>query len=636
MRMKKILLIPVALFLFISCETNKTNKKPSELYSELQKSTATGWNTWNTNSVLSHVLLPEGLAVSIGIKNSWKNGDQYLNKAFKTSKAIKRPEEVKLGIRSDDGFYTELNLKWNKADINVQSATDDGDLILLISTNKIDTNCIYHLIIETGMLWSKPGKVYKEGEKIIAEVSGKQYEISSTSPLIEDPYIPISSPYLAIALNGQIAIYTGNSRTLKDVKKIINEHKKIIEQRFRKYENLSEAFKAMQTTLAWNVIFDPGNNRVISPVSRMWNYSWSNGFVMFNWDTYFASEMYSFYNKDLAYINAIEITKSYSDSGFVPNYASTYGRKSNDRSQPPVGSMIINSIYKKYKEKWLLEYVYDDLLRWNRWWIKHRDNQGYLCWGSDSVFYPSISDGEHHTWQAAAWESGLDNSPQFDHVPFNKKTNMLELADVGLMSLYIMDCNELAEIAAILGKTEDADELKNRSSFYGKNLNTLWNEEKGIFLNKRTDNGKISYRISPTNFYPLLAKVATQQQAERMMKEHYFNPDVFYGEYVIPSIARNDSAFKDQDYWRGRIWAPLNYLVYLGICNYNLPEARKDLVQRSLNLIMKSWNEKGAVCENYNGIDGGFEDKKNCDNFYHWGALLGYISFLEENNYKQK
>ena len=37
-------------------------------YAELKSQLARGWNTWNTRSVLSHVLLPEGFAVNLGFK----------------------------------------------------------------------------------------------------------------------------------------------------------------------------------------------------------------------------------------------------------------------------------------------------------------------------------------------------------------------------------------------------------------------------------------------------------------------------------------------------------------------------------------------------------------------------------------
>jgi glycogen debranching enzyme len=117
-----------------------------------------------------------------------------------------------------------------------------------------------------------------------------------------------------------------------------------------------------------------------------------------------------------------------------------------------------------------------------------------------------------------------------------------------------------------------------------------------------------------------------------MVTEHLLNPEEFWGQWVIPSIARNDPAFKDQDYWRGRIWGPMNYLVYLGLRNYHQPEidrARQELSQKSLDLFLSEWRTNGHVHENYNGATGSGDDVSNSDRFYHWGALLGLID-LEE------
>jgi putative isomerase len=154
----------------------------------------------------------------------------------------------------------------------------------------------------------------------------------------------------------------------------------------------------------------------------------------------------------------------------------------------------------------------------------------------------------------------------------------------------------------------------------------------------RTGNGLFSPRLSPANFYPLLAKVPTQTQANRMANEHLLNPAEFYGEWMIPSIARNDPAFKDQDYWRGRIWGPMNFLVYLGLLNYDLPEARKVLVEKSKRLLMENVSLNGYVYENYNAITGNVGDpeegRRMGDNYYHWGALLGFISMIEAGHVK--
>ncbi len=218
----------------------------------------------------------------------------------------------------------------------------------------------------------------------------------------------------------------------------------------------------------------------------------------------------------------------------------------------------------------------------------------------------------------------------FDDAVFDNESHQLMLADVGLMSLYILDCQSLSELAGVLGKKKIQAELSERARSYSEKLKTLWNDEFGLYLNKDLVTGEFSYRLSPTLFYPLLAKVPDQGQADRMIEEHFNNPEEFWGEYMIPSIARNDEAFKDNKYWRGRIWAPMNFLVYLGLRNYDLPGARKDLVEKSTNLLLKSWTGENHVYENYNAETGQGDDAGMSDKFYHWGALLGFIGLMEE------
>ncbi len=615
------MLIGIFLMIFacISGQQVPRNIKTQE-YKDLQQRLCRGWNTWYNNSVMSHVLLPEGVAISLCISGEKNN---YLKDIFKVSRLTGRTEEVILGLRSDNGSYTSMKLKWDKTEIEVQSATDGDDIVLLIRPLG---PTIDKLVIEGGILWGHDGLTGKNGDIISCILPGRSIEIRTTAAIDEDAYVSSNVPSLITSLEKEVGVYTGKSKSIDDIKSIIEKRRLEQISRMNKYDNLAEAFHAMQTILSWNTIYDAPNNRVITPVSRWWNYNWK-GFVMFDWDTYFASYMLSFFNKDLAYANAIEITKAITPSGFIPNFSSPYGYSSWDRSEPPVGSMIINMIYKKYGEKWFLQEVYDELLSWNRWWAKNRVIRGYLAWGSDPVADSSYK--SDHEFLGAILESGLDNSPMYDNVPFNPKTNTMEIADVGLMSLYIMDCNSLAEISDALGKSAEAKELRNRGAHYKTILSTLWDEKSGIFLNKRTDTDEKSSRISPTNFYPMLAKACTQKQAERMIKEHYFNKNEFYGVYVLPSISRNDPGFKDNNYWRGRIWAPMNFLVYLGMRNYDLANARKDLVEKSSALLMKSWNKNGAIYENYNAVTGEGDDVQNADNFYHWGALLTFISFIE-------
>jgi putative isomerase len=126
-----------------------------------------------------------------------------------------------------------------------------------------------------------------------------------------------------------------------------------------------------------------------------------------------------------------------------------------------------------------------------------------------------------------------------------------------------------------------------------------------------------------------MAGVATQAQAERMINEHFYNPDEFWGEYIMPSTARKEKAFKDNHYFRGRIWAPMNFMVYLGLRKYNIGHAREDMAFISKNILLKTWDLKHDVYENYNASTGEGFDVGSSQKSYYWGALLGFMSFIE-------
>ncbi|MBP7923014.1 MAG: hypothetical protein KA042_10890 [Saprospiraceae bacterium] len=619
-RMKIIFLIFFTLLFFVSCnlekkQVNYTGKELSEMNDRLCKS----WNTWNTRSVLSHVLLPECFAINLALKDQSGN---VLEETLIGRDHFGSKERVIAGPHAYDGSYTELEVEWHNIKLRVQSAALKNELFLLISPLKSmprDT-----LVIEPRVLWDRKAEIKIDQNVIIG-----QTQSSTIKVYINENKPTTTSNSLHVALDKKIAISAGMRKSQEEIEDIIKKAKVKFESERLKYSKSPEVFDAMQTVLAWTTIFDPNNNRVINPVSR----TFSNDWVLFGWDTYFAAYMLSLDNKDLAYANAIAITKEITKKGFIPNNTQ-HGHKSEDRTEPQVGSIVVREIYKKYQEKWFLQEVYNELLSWNRWRAANRDIDGYLVHGTDPYDYgnsKSRSATESGKMKAAKWESGMDNSPMWDDAVFDTTSHRMLLADVGLMSLYIADCRSLSEIADILGKTDESKELTGRAEKYANKLQTLWDDQFGLYLNKDLVTGQFSYRLSPTLFYPLLAKVPDQDQASRMMKEHFYNADEFWGDYILPSIARNDKGYSDNHYWRGRIWAPLNFLVYLGMRNYDLPDAKKDLVEKSKNLLLKTWLEERHVCENYHADNGrGGEAETWSDAFYNWGALLGFIDLIEK------
>lgn len=621
------ILLWVVILMTISCQHPKqTEVYTGEEYPALKKELLSGWNTWNTRSVMSHILLPDKLAINIYAKDN-KSG-RLLKEAFIGNK-VEGSEKAIPGDHTYDGSYTDLTIYFENLSFRIQTCSDGYDISILVTPLADKTNDGY-IILAPAFIWNGTGDIWEQGNHIMVKMPDKELHIWPTigSPVKQNEQNEIR---WAFPLDTEFGFTTLGDLTTTDIKLKISEAANDFDNYKSDFDETRDIYEAAQTVMAWNTIYDPTKDRIITPVSRIWNIGW-NGYVLFCWDNYFVSYMFSIDNKELAYANAIEITNEITESGFIPNFAATDNLKSRDRSQPPVGSMMVREIYRKYQEQWFLYETFDKLLTWNRWWPENRDNGGLLCWGSNpfNPVFDHPTEEVQNVLQAAKYESGLDNSPMFDEASFDTITHQMRLADAGLTGLYIADCNALAEIARVIGKNKEEHELKERASFYTKNLQQLWSEDKGIFVNMHTDTKELSNRMSPTNFYPLLGKAASQKQAERMIREHFYNPDEFWGEWILPSISRNDPAYHDNDYWRGRIWAPMNFLVYLGFRNYELPEASNDLAEKSKALLMKNWNENRFIHENYNSQTGEGADVMSSDNFYHWGALLGVIYLIEK------
>jgi hypothetical protein len=606
---------------------NVFGQTPAENVIALQHSLAKGWNTWDTFSQVSFTHMPEGITINLALK-------EYKNSSIMRNPLLYKAEQhMTLGAHSDDGSYTDLMLEWEKMQFRIQSATDGDNIVILVTPINVKSLKPPVLVAEAGFVWQMPGTISKNGDSIKWTTGNFSTSLFATRNTTKEPYLKLYSPYNAYEIISETGISTGKEYSVAEIKDIIQHQSAALEQKKKSFGEESEIFNALQSSIAWNVVYDPLKQRVIVPVSRSWN-EWHGGYVLFCWDNYFVSYMLSLYNKELAYANAIAITNEAAETGFVPNFSDAFV-KSRDRSQPPVGSFCVREIYRKYHEKWFLELLYDKLLTWNRWWVIKRDINGLLAWGSNTYQplngnYWETRESGVGSRQGASYESGMDNAPMYFDIPFNSTKEVLELWDVGLNSLYIMDCYALSDIAKELGKTADYKELMARGARYSDNLNKLWNDKLGIYCNRRTDNGEFSTRLSPTCFYPLLTDVPDKQKIDRMMKEHFYNPDEFYGEWIIPSVPRNDTAFKAQNYWQGRVWAPLNFLVYLGLRKHNLIAAKDELVAKSKALLLKNWTDNHYVCENYNTITGiGAEKDTASDPFYHWGSLLGFMQFIE-------
>jgi hypothetical protein len=393
--------------------------------------------------------------------------------------------------------------------------------------------------------------------------------------------------------------------------------------------------EAIGDNMFWNSLYAPQTGLVFPSISRRAAHN-AGGWVLGEWDGFFGSLLTSLEDKDQTLATIRTLLLAQTDTGLVPNGLAGSGGTP-DRSQPPVGSYAVWKVFQRYPDRAMLEWAYPRLKRWHEWWFRDRgdgqpwrdgNRDGLLEWGSNRGSRES-SGGRGFRLQAG-WESGMDDSPMYDGVHFDPQTQTMDLDDVGLNSLYALDAECLAQLATILGKDDDARALQADSEKMKQLIrDKLWNDADGIYEN-RSWNGEFSKKLSPTNFYPMLAGIATPEQARRMVNEHLLNPKEFWGEYVVPTTPRNDPAFDDQYYWRGSIWGPTNYLLYHALDRYAFNSEALDFARKSYALFMEDWKANGRNDELYHAWGG----NGGGDTHYTWGTLLCLIpleQFIDVN-----
>jgi hypothetical protein len=602
------------------------NGKENPEHLAIKQRLARGWNTWNTRSVLSHTLLPEGFGLSLAFKQVKWLDEPYLRETLFGGDGD--DAHIRPGFHTLDGSYTRLEIEWQQLRARIETAHAGDDLVVLVTPLCPQTLPV-KMVVESAIYWNRPGSLAKvTNNQLRATLPTRTIDVYSTAPHREDFYVRTQTPYLVLTLDQPVGLSTGTPRMIDEIRELVEDSREAMEKKAAAQGNLAEAWKAIEAGLAWNLIYEPRFDRVVSTVGRLWNEEYG-GYCLFGWDNFFLAYMTSLYSRDLAFANILEHLQGATDEGFIPNDNRGNGSKSFDRSQPPVGSIMVREVYKKFPERWLLETTFDDLLAWNRWWMRRRLNGELLSYGSHQAKNPFLEPATQ-TRRTAGYESGMDDSPMYEGVPFNKERNTLDLQDVGLTSLVIADSLALVEMAILLGREAEAVELRKRAETLTKNLEPLWDEEKGLYLNRRTDTGELSQRLSPTLFYPLLAGVPNAKRAQRVVLDHLLNPEEFWGDWVIPSIARSDPDFEKQRYWKGAVWPPLNFLTYLSLRRAGFEDEAAELASKSLALLLTEWRRHGYVSENYSAITGTGDDKRlSSDRFHSWGALLGIMAFIE-------
>jgi len=378
--------------------------------------------------------------------------------------------------------------------------------------------------------------------------------------------------------------------------------------------------------VSWNHVYDFVNGRPYTALSRFWNSRKFGGFGVWLDDVLFNAWLWGHFETGRARDNLEAVFAWQTEAGNFPCLV-TGNDAWLDRSQPPIGAFVVWTLAARSDETDLVERAYPALLRNYRWWWARRGlaDTGLLAYGTSLDAGDGLYKG---TKLAAKDESTMDNSPLHDAVPFDEASGLLLAADVGLNSLAALDGEVLAMMARALGREADAEELEARVAAHKARIGEhLWDEARLVFANRLLDGGFVM-PLAPTSFYPLVAGIESPEQRAALVDRYLQPEDKFGGAFGLPSVTRDDPAYGDNVYWRGRIWPPLNFWTYQGLRRAGLAEEATALAEKSRRLFELGWQARECG-ENYNAETGAIRDQPDSDSFYSWGALLPALAVSE-------
>jgi hypothetical protein len=272
--------------------------------------------------------------------------------------------------------------------------------------------------------------------------------------------------------------------------------------------------------------------------------------------------------------------------------------------------------------------LYKAALRSHRWWLRARDPEGI---GLVSILHP--------------WESGSDNSPAWDaalaRVPTatatairRKDTSHIDpamrprdedyqrfihlvdvyrdcgwdparqwaaapfrVADVQMTGILARATQDLIPLSGRLGTPDETEELKRMHAYLVRGLTGRWRQHLARFVSLDLVSGEDIEAPTQAGFVPLVAVSLDHGQRAAVTAEMARWLD---GMVVgLPSTAPYSPAFEPKRYWRGPVWAVVNWLVSDGLRMNGADDLARRIQQMTVGAI-----ERAGFCEYFDPTTG--------------------------------
>lgn len=276
-----------------------------------------------------------------------------------------------------------------------------------------------------------------------------------------------------------------------------------------------------------------------------------------------------------------------------------------------------------------LKETWPKLQRWYKWLKKTQK-------GPDTGTFRWRGRTSTHTLS-----SGLDDYPRGEF-PSEKDRH------VDLLSWMAYAAGVLGRLSTLVRDSERTTFFERDQQLFIASLEKHWHEEDGLFYDfgvrnvihdAETGEPKM---YSPPELIPHFGYVSVFPLALRLLKpsdprlgrllEALSDPKRLWSEYGLRSLSKKDRLFgRGEDYWRGKIWININFLVLKALHEYShvegpyQAEAAKlysSLRTNVVSNIFSRYVKNGFIFENYDSITG---VGKGCHPFTGWSSLVVLI-----------
>lgn len=240
---------------------------------------------------------------------------------------------------------------------------------------------------------------------------------------------------------------------------------------------------------------------------------------------------------------------------------------------------------------------------------------------------------------------GVDNDPNIFYRPKGST------ASVFMNCLMYKELLAMADIHDRAGNTDraaaytkEAEELKAniRSELYDEKCGMYYSADISLVPidpNEWLHSGKprhwksLIMRIDAwAGFLAMWAGIATQEEAERMVRENMLNEKTFYARYGIRSLSKLEKMYwvgvsGNPSCWIGPVWINANYFCFRGLLKYGFEKEAIALAEATVELLGKDIIECGEMHEYYHPDTGEGVHNKG---FQSWNLLVNnMLAYLE-------